>query len=206
MARVRSEGRTYLEKFFDSIVLILLFLPFALSFLRARLVSSLGYAVYLFADRSIDLFQRVVRQDVPQLLKWFIKLHLVLHSFFGHFMHFYDFVPFWDKMLHFFGTFIVAWFFFHALINDSKYWSKLGERRAGFEAFLLSNFAGILWEIAEFIVDKIFSIGAQRGLDDTMFDLIFNVFGSYFGVRFAQRIERGDGSDREIEERCFEDR
>lgn len=59
---------------------------------------------------------------------------------------------------------------------------------AQFVSFLLANFVGVLWEISEFVADKLFRLNAQRGLDDTMFDLIFNIFGSYFAIRFAEKL------------------
>ncbi|MGB9790821.1 MAG: hypothetical protein ACPLTP_09380 [Thermotoga caldifontis] len=190
MRHVEAERKFSLSRTVEMFFSILLLVPFVASLLFGRLVQSIGYFVYVFADRFIDIYERIVRQELSDGLRKLLKLHLVLHSFFGHFLRFYDLVPLWDKALHFFGSFIIACTFCFVLSQDSKYWSALGERLSRFVSFLLANFAGVLWEISEFIADKLFSLNAQRGLDDTMFDLIFNIFGSYFAIRFAEKLFR----------------
>ena len=37
---------------------------------------------------------------------------------------------------------------------------------------------GSFWEIFEFFFDQLLSRGSQSGLDDTMYDMIFNFFGA----------------------------
>ena len=187
MRQLEAERKLTLERVLEVFFTILLMLPFVTSLLLGRLVQSVGYFLYVLAERFIDVYSHVVQQDLPNVLKNLLRLHLVLHSFFGHFLKFYDSVPLWDKALHFFGSFTIAFFFYHVLCKDSKFWRSLSDRMAQLVSFLLANFAGVLWEIAEFIADKIFSVNAQRGLDDTMFDLIFNVFGSYFAVRIGRK-------------------
>lgn len=187
MRQLEAERKLTLERVLEVFFTILLMLPFVTSLLLGRLVQSVGYFLYVLADRFIDVYSHVVQQDLPNVLKNLLRLHLVLHSFFGHFLKFYDSVPLRDKALHFFGSLTIAFFFYHVLRKDSKFWRSLSDRMAQLVSFLLANFAGVLWEIAEFIADKIFSVNAQRGLDDTMFDLIFNVFGSYFTVRIGRK-------------------
>lgn len=184
------EEKFSLEKGLQIIFSLFLIIPLAVNLLFARFLSAISYAIYLFADKFIDVYGRIVQQDLSLAIKNLLRLHLVLHAFVGHFLRFYDLVPFWDKLLHFFGCFAIACFFHHTLLHDSKFWRALGTRLAILTAFLLANFSGVLWEVAEFFADKIFSVNAQRGLDDTMFDLIFNVFGSYFGVRLAKRLSK----------------
>lgn len=187
MRQLEAERKFSLERVLEVFFTILLMLPLVTSLLLGRLVQSFGYFLYVLADRFIDIYSHIVQQDLSNALKNLLRIHLVLHSFFGHFLKFYDSVPLWDKALHFFGSFTIAFFFYHVLLNDSKFWRSLSERMSQIVAFLLANFAGVLWEIAEFIADKVFCLNAQRGLDDTMFDLIFNVFGSYFSVRIARK-------------------
>ncbi|MBC7117305.1 MAG: hypothetical protein H5T93_09800 [Pseudothermotoga sp.] len=190
MRGLEAERKLSFEKTLESVFFIFLIVPFATSLLLGRLVQSFGYFLSLLADRFIDVYSHIVQQDLPNALKNLLRLHLVLHSFFGHFLRFYDSVPFWDKALHFFGPFTIALFFYSVLSRDSKFWRSLGDRMAKFVSFLLANFAGVLWEIAEFIADKLFSVNAQRGLDDTMFDLIFNAFGSYFSVLVMKKFSK----------------
>ncbi|WP_165275189.1 hypothetical protein [Thermotoga sp. Ku-13t] len=188
MRRVEAERKFLLSRTVETFFSILLLVPFVASLLFGRLVQSIGYFIYVFTDRFIDIYERIVRQELSNGLRKLLKLHLVLHSFFGHFLKFYNLVPLWDKALHFFGSFIIACTFCFVLSRDSKYWGALSERLSRFVSFLLANFAGVLWEISEFIADKLFKLNAQRGLDDTMFDLIFNIFGSYFAIRLVEKL------------------
>lgn len=188
MRHVGAEGKFSLSRTVETFFSILLLVPFVASLLFGRLVQSIGFFIYVFADRFIDIYERIVQQELSDGLRKLLKFHLVLHSFFGHFLKFYDLVPLWDKALHFFGSFIIASTFCFVLSQDSKYWSAFSGRLSCFASFLLANFAGVLWEVSEFAADKLFRLNAQRGLDDTMFDLIFNIFGSYFAIRFAEKL------------------
>ncbi len=48
----------------------------------------------------------------------------------------------------------------------------------GLFTVVFGNALGAWWEIVEFLVDKILQKNTQYGLDNTMIDLIYNLFGS----------------------------
>ncbi len=169
----------------DKSLIAISFIPVVFSVLRMKIVQSVGYLVFFFGSIPEFYYEKTVNQQIPQNLKTLFRIHILLHSFFGQFLGFYDSVPFFDKGLHFVGSALGSIFFYFIVATNSKFWkAELDKKRAVFISFLLTNFAGIIWEIAEFIADEFFSLNAQRGLQDTMLDLIFNILGAYAGSRF----------------------
>ncbi len=189
--KVKNNADTLKNSFrspLDTCLVLALIIPVIFSAVQVKIVKVIGYLVFVFGGISPELYEKLTDQRVPQYLKSLLRSQVVLHSIFGQYLGLYNTLPFWDKLLHFLGSFSVAIFFCYVLSSDSKFWkAELSEKRAIFEAFLLANFAGILWEIAEFTADGFFRVNAQRGLKDTMFDLIFNLIGAYVGSRFLFR-------------------
>jgi hypothetical protein len=94
----------------------------------------------------------------------------------------YDKVFHFDKIMHFTGGFIVAWFFIAVLGKE------LRTNRAMLILLLVSltTFVGVLWEFTEFssgeyLKDKLPWIGRYfygGNLKDTLLDLLFDMMGS----------------------------
>ncbi|MFN4190161.1 MAG: hypothetical protein ACK4E2_04125 [Pseudothermotoga sp.] len=168
----------------DIFFIVFLTIPVFFSVLQAKLIKSMGYFTFIFGSISPEIYERTARQTIPSFVKSLMRGHITLHSILGQYLELYNNTPFYDKSLHFLGSFILTIFFYYALSRDSKFWrAEQNAHRVIFEAFLLANFAGILWEITEFVADRSFRINAQRGLEDTMLDLIFNLFGAYVASR-----------------------
>lgn len=172
----------------DVFIALILTVPAIFSILHARIVKTIGYLIFAFGSISPEIYEKITFQEIPHSVKLLLKIQLVLHSIFGQFFDFYDLV-WWDKLLHFLGSASIAFFFYHALSVDSKFWKA--EKRSIFNAFLLANFAGVLWEIAEFIADELFHLNAQPSLHDTMLDLIFNLTGAYFASKLLLKSKTG---------------
>ncbi|HEY8542874.1 MAG TPA: hypothetical protein VIL29_10860 [Pseudothermotoga sp.] len=178
--------------FLDKSLIVLSFIPVVFSILRLKIVQSIGYVVFLLGGIFPELHEKIVSQQIPQNVKTLLRVHIIAHSLFGQFLGFYDLIPFLDKGLHFMGSLLGVILFYFIVSTDSKFWEgETRKKRAVFLSFLLANFAGIIWEIAEFISDKLFKLGAQKGLEDTMFDLIFNLLGAYLGGRLLIKTQRG---------------
>jgi len=176
--------RVKLLTVFDALTLSLLTIPVVFSLLRSKIVEFVGYAIFLLGGLSPHLYERVVGQNLDVKVRFGLSSTVLLHSLFGQFLDFYEYFPGWDKLLHFYGSFVITIFFFETLRQSSKFWNAKNIPDALFMAFLLGTFVGLVWEIAEYMADKIFPyIGAQRGLDDTMMDFIFNVLGCYSAVQ-----------------------
>ena len=94
----------------------------------------------------------------------------------------YDKVFHFDKIMHFTGGFVVAWFFITILGKE------LRTNRAILVLILISltTFVGVLWEFTEFLSgehlkDKLPWIGRYfygGNLKDTLLDLLFDMMGA----------------------------
>ncbi len=125
------------------------------------------------------LLQRNYRIVLPWELVFLIVLQLHLHTFWGVWLRLYDSQWYWDNLLHLKGTMIVSFLGFLCAyaLHASKRLRLSGPFLALFTV-VFGNALGAWWEIIEFIVDKTFQKNTQYGLDNTMSDLIYNLFGS----------------------------
>ena len=176
-------------EFVNLVFVVILLIPTILMLLKLKMLKAIGYFIFTTGCASTNIYEKIVEQRLPKNLKFSMNLTILLHSFFGQFLDFYERFSFWDKLLHFYGSLVITLFFFHTLSKKSKFWDE--QPRAILFAFLLGVFSGVLWEFAEFITDKLFSYSTQRGLDDTMYDLIVNCFGAYLASKILYKKIRG---------------
>ena len=113
---------------------------------------------------------------------WFkTKLSLPLHLFFtvyiaglllGHSYHFYDYLPFWDSMLHAFGGFTIALIGSYLLyfLNKKQEVSKLV---SVIFAISLALALSVLWEFVEYSCDHLIGSDMQK-------DTVITTIRSYF--------------------------
>ena len=97
----------------------------------------------------------------------------------------YSFIPYWDKILHFFSGFVFA-------AAGSQLYVKLNgdtDNKILIKLFTLSfaiAAAGV-WEIYEFTTDQILGISSQNGsLNDTMWDMIAGTVSAVIMVVFKK--------------------
>jgi CDP-diglyceride synthetase len=118
--------------------------------------------------------------------------------FMGEVLDYYNRLPWWDTALHGFSGLLMGVFGFLLVyvINENRFVEMtLRPGFVAFFAFLFSLSVGTLWEIFEFAVDQLFDQNMQKdGLNDTMWDLIFDAVGagaiSVFGWWYLRRPER----------------
>lgn len=108
---------------------------------------------------------------------------LACHVVFGMNFDFYGSLPFYDKAAHIVVTAgLVIWSV--TLLAQHCVRRGISVSRATYcgVALMLALAAGAAWEIFEFMVDRTGSFHAQRGLDDTMLDLIADLVGGIMAV------------------------
>ena len=184
------ENKEKEEKILNEVLISLLGIPILFSLIRVKIIEFIGYSISWLGGLSPYIYERITLQKISEKIKVMLSSSILLHSLLGEFLKFYDKVPFWDKCLHFYGSFVITCFFYHILTRRSKFWSHVSN--AVLISFLLGCFSGLLWEIAEFITDKtIAGYHTQRGLDDTMWDLIFDILGCYVMAKILYKKKTG---------------
>lgn len=165
-------------------------------FLQLLLIISTLYSLYnrdyiwtsagifaLFLTILPSLFAK--RFDVR--LPWDLNLLLVICVFlqvFGGMSGWYEAFPEYDKITHFFSSVTVAILGFVTVIIINQYSSvKMNRIMTIFFIIILTTAIGTYWELLEFIFDKFSGlIPWQADLEDTMLDLIFDIFGGILGA------------------------
>ena len=132
---------------------------------------------------AVSLLPAILQSNYRLVFPWYfgflLVLQLHLHTFWGVWLRYYDSHWFWDKMLHLKGTMLVSFIGFlaaYALHMSGKV--RLTGPILGLFTVVFGNALGAWWEILEFLVDKTLLKNTQYGLDNTMIDLIYNLFGS----------------------------
>lgn len=164
----------------------------ALSWLmKLLLIGLLPYEIYsgqyVFAGAVIitiiiSLLPTIVERNyhivLPFELDLLITLSLFLHTFLGEELDFYDKIPNWDNWLHLYGTAVVAILAF-MIVYALHYTRKLRFTIPfiGFFTVLSALSIGALWELSEFAVDQIFGTNTQKSLEDTMWDIFYDLVG-----------------------------
>jgi hypothetical protein len=100
------------------------------------------------------------------------------HIFLGMNLGFYENYAFYDKLMHAFGSALLTFLVIAAVVQYCKHKNFILPLSLHFFLVLgISISLGTIWEIFEFTVDQSGLFNAQRGLQDTMLDLVANFAG-----------------------------
>ncbi|MBI2612825.1 hypothetical protein HYW59_03410 [Candidatus Kaiserbacteria bacterium] len=179
--------------------------------LRAAILVAAGYFAYESDWASVFSTVLVfVLMSAPSILKYRYRFYLPFALdlsivgfvfatlFLGHLANFYDYIPLWDKFVHFQSGLIlgVAGFVLVYSLNEQE--AIPLDLSPGFIAFFAITFSlamGVVWEVVEFAGDFLFRVEWQNGNTDTMWDLIAAGAGAlivsivgYFWMHRAARL------------------
>ena len=85
-------------------------------------------------------------------------LFLILHFIFGEILNFYVKYLYYDTFLHFFSSFVIA-YFVNELVNDKCKFNILF-------SFMVAISCEFFWEIFEYTIDEFFLTNMQRYIKD----------------------------------------
>ncbi|MEE8575335.1 MAG: hypothetical protein V3T30_07975 [Thermodesulfobacteriota bacterium] len=148
-------------------------------------------AIALVVSFAPSVIQRSYHVTLPFEIDLLVTLAIFLHIYLGEELMFYERIGFWDAILHFFNTSVISLLGF-MIVYTLHYTHKLRFTipMFGFFTVIFALSMGVIWEILEFLVDSIFHTTAQKGLADTMWDLIFDLIAgivvAIFGMLYAR--------------------
>ncbi len=165
---------------------ILLFAMYAIYEGNARWFFS---AILSFAVTMIPyLFTRNMNIVVPPLLNLWITAALFFHVL-GGVRGYYDHVWWWDNFTHFLSGALISVLGFTILLtidelSDSIYIPP-SIVPAVMLLFILAT--GVVWEIFEFFADQLLGTNMQYSLQDTVYDMMFNIVGAVVASIIAHK-------------------
>ncbi|MBC8451495.1 MAG: hypothetical protein H8D72_02170 [Planctomycetes bacterium] len=118
-------------------------------------------------------------RTVSNQVAWFPILVFTVHMLASQVFHAYKAWPPLDIPMHFIGGFAIAYFSW-GMLEVFEAERLLGPSTGVLRLlliFTLTCTAAVFWEFSEFAVDRLFDIGAQRGLFDTLKDMALGITG-----------------------------
>ena len=180
-----------LEQTFTWLLRISLFLASVLFFLNRDVANGVG-SIFAFVISLLPLWvEERFRFRLPWEVELFIVVVLVAHMIVGEGFRLYDSFPYYDKILHFSNSIGIAIFVFiagYALFFAAR--PNVNMNFAALFVFFTALGIGALWEVIEYLGDKIFGFQSQGSpvddpLTDTMKDLIYDMLGGALGALSA---------------------
>ncbi|NLM49747.1 MAG: hypothetical protein GX196_02205 [Clostridiaceae bacterium] len=149
-------AKIYINMFTAFLAFVLSFLPSAVTFKNTKLPRGFQLVILIFIFGSL---------------------------FLGEISGFYYRFFWWDDMLHFMSGIIlgaIGFLLVYALNEDERILFRLSPLFVALFTFTFSLACGAVWEIFEYFMDVNFGFNMQKtGLDDTMFDLIYDAISSF---------------------------
>jgi len=178
-----------MKRFFEIITFLLKLAIAAIAPLA--LLKNMDFLLALMAAVSTLLavwpkwFFRRKGYEYPLYLDFMVALSLFLHNWGVHFA-WYPNVPYFDRILHVYGTSVVGIICFFLIFSLNM----IGKLRLGFWGHviltgMLSLSLGAFWEIGEFAADAFLRVNAQHGNLDTMGDLILDAAAGFAAAIIA---------------------
>ncbi len=122
---------------------------------------------------------------------------IIASLIFGEVLDAYDVVWWWDIALHgssSIGLGLIGFLLIYMLFHGDSFAAPASA--LAIIAFSFAVSVGGLWEIFEYLIDRVVGTNMQRsGLDDTMGDLMVNAFGAAVGSLVGYGYLRGQSAD-----------
>ena len=151
--------------------------------LRGDLSSAVSATLIFFLMLAPTIAKERYRLYLPFKLELAIVLFIFLTLFLGSVAQFYDWIPFWDKFLHFQSGLLLGatgYVLVYILNEHKKIHLNLSPGFVSLFAVTFSISMGVVWEVFEFTSDLILgsTLWQGVGVTDTMLDLIADGVGA----------------------------
>jgi uncharacterized membrane protein YjdF len=143
------------------------------------------------------LLERTLRIRTPPQFYFLVIGFVVASLFFGEGQGYYVRFWWWDMLLHAVAGLlagIVGFLLVYGAYSDIRISGQIKRKLVVSFSFFFSLSIGVIWEIFEFTMDKLFGttmqmpmFGDSSGLTDTMWDLIMNTVGALAAATLGWR-------------------
>ncbi len=123
--------------------------------------------------------------QVARRAAWAPLTVIVLHSVAG---HYFGHEPYVDPVMHFMGGVAAAYFMLNSASLAQTVLGVLTPLGRDMLAFGITGSAALMWEVGEFVGDQLRGTNVQRGLNNTMRDLILGVSGGVICIALKRAI------------------
>ena len=127
----------------------------------------------------LKVLAKIVRHTL-----WFPCLVLFVHVILALVLDVYAYLPPTDKSLHLIGGFAIAFSVWRGIVILCES-GVLKPLMAGLKVFYVLAFtftAAAMWEFAQFVSDHTFGTYSQKGLNDTLLDMLYGIMGGLFFI------------------------
>ncbi|MBI3229843.1 MAG: hypothetical protein HYZ45_06600 [Burkholderiales bacterium] len=121
---------------------------------------------------------------------WAPSLVLLFYFIVGKGFSAYSAYPDLDMPTHFFGGMALAYFYLVAIFQSQQLIGPCPQLLQSICALGLAAISNILWEFMETLWDLGFATHINQGINDTLSDLFFGLFGATMMVLLAKPPER----------------
>ncbi len=146
-------------------------------YLQAVLTMFTAIFLYILSDLIFGI-------GVPRLVLLTVMVSIFAQAYFGYYKDLFMRSRVFDRYLHAFGTFSFA-LFFYSLLDIIMNPSITPKLFISVFVFTLGMTVGVVFEIIEFVLDKIKHTRMQKDLKDTDFDMVFDIIGSVCAAAVA---------------------
>ena len=139
-------------------------------------------------------------REIAAQFAWFPCVVFGAHVVASRFVNAYETFPSLDIPMHLAGGVAIAYFLSHSLdtLENYRILQPSHGRLRLILVFALSCTAAVTWEFAEYVSDRVFDTGAQKGLEDTLLDMFLGMIGA--SAYLLQRVVRFGNAERPVED------
>jgi len=120
---------------------------------------------------------------IPYFILILTIIMLIIHTYIGYFLNYYNKSTIFDRYVHFYGSFTLSLLFYYLFDNFIVYGGA--KEFKAFFIFTLGISIGAIYEVIEYIIDTRHNTELQRSLKDTNFDILSNIIGSFTSSIFS---------------------
>jgi VanZ family protein len=136
------------------------------------------------------LFERYFTVNLPAGTKTLVAFALFLHVAGGINRWYWKFMPYYDKVAHFFSALALGLLIFSFFLLLDYWEIRMQPSRMYAGIFILVLIFGLCWEIGEYYIDVLVKSSYNNGLTDSILDLISNTLGSLVAIGIARHALR----------------